>query len=126
MTNRVTEQTGLKKSQPQYHSITRMTGHPKIRMFTCAMGQWLRKYHGFDIDFSYQWVRHEDGSLYFALTGSRSVQDVFAAYVDNNQGDYYDTANVVQYGRNTPAFRRAFNKLLESRQLRHGYGESKR
>lgn len=116
----VTPKDGLQKTQQQYHSITRMTGYPKIRMFTCAMGQWLRKYHGFNVDFKYQWVRHEDGSLYFALSGSRSVQDVFASYLDNNQGSYYDSVTVTQYGRNTGAFNRAYAKLVESKHGRSG------
>lgn len=123
MTSRVTEQTGLKKS-PQYHSLTKMTGHPKIRMFTCAMGQWLRKYHGFEVEFSYKWVRLEDGTIYFALSGSRSVQDVFTGYLSNNQGDYYDEAIVKHYGRNTAAFNRAFDKLLELKHGRGAYGET--
>lgn len=122
MRNRVTEQQELKKS-PQHHSLTKMTGHPKIRMFTCAMGQWLRKFHGFDVDFSYRWVRHQDGSLYFALSGSRSVQAVFADYLDNNQGNYYTDATVTQYGRNKAAFNRAFAKLLELKHGRGAYGE---
>lgn len=120
----VTPKDGLQKSRQQYHSITRMTGYPKIRMFTCAMGQWLRKYHGFDVDYSYRWVRHQDGSLYFALSGSRSVQDVFADYLANNNGDYFTDATVTQYGRNTAAFNRAFDKLLELKHGRGPYGET--
>lgn len=112
----------LKKS-PQHHSITKMTGHPKIRMFTCALGQWLRKYHGFDVEFNYRWVRHQDGSLYFALSGSRSVQDVFADYLTNNNGDYFTDATVTRYGRNTAAFNRAFSALLELKHGRGAYGE---
>ncbi|WP_282353042.1 hypothetical protein [Pseudomonas sp. PS01303] len=45
----------LKKS-PQHHSITHMK-NPKIRLFACAMGQWLRKCYGFDVDYSYRWVQ---------------------------------------------------------------------
>lgn len=123
MTNSVTLKNGLKKSQSQYHSITRMTGYPKIRMFACAVKQYLRKYHGIEVEFSYRWVRHEDGSLYFALSGSRSVQDVFTGYLGNNQGDYYDDAIVKHYGRNTAAFNRAFDKLLELKHGRGAYGE---
>lgn len=125
MEKSVTLKHGLQKTQQQYHSITKMTGNPKIRMFTCAMGQHLRKYHGFDVDFSYRWVRHADGSLYFALSGSRSVQDVFAAYLDNNNGDYYDSAHLTQYGRHTVKFNRAFDKLLELKRGNFAYGETK-
>lgn len=120
----VTPKDGLQKSQ-QYHSITCMTGKPKIRMFACAMKQHLSKYHGFDVDFSYRWVRHEDGSLYFALSGSRSVQAVFADYLVNNNGDYYTDATVTRYGRNTASFNRAFTKLLELKHGRGAYGETK-
>ena len=123
MTESVTSK-GLKKI-PQHHSITKMTGHPKIRMFTCAMGQWLRKYHGFDVDFSYRWVRDSNGNLYFALSGSRSVQDVFADYLSNNNGDYFTDATITRYERNTAAFNRAFAKLLELKHGRGAYGETK-
>lgn len=122
MTKTATPFQELKKS-PQHHSITKMTGHPKIRMFTCALGQWLRKYHGFDVEFNYRWVRHQDGSLYFALSGSRSVQDVFADYLINNNGDYFADATVTRYGRNTAAFKRAFSALLELKHGRGAYGE---
>lgn len=120
----VTPKDGLQKSQQQYHSITRMTGYPKIRMFACAVKQYLRKYHGFEVGFSYKWVRLEDGSICFALSGSRSVQDVFTGYLGNNQGDYYDEAIVKHYGRNTAAFNRAFDKLLELKHGRGAYGET--
>lgn len=120
----VTPKDGLQKSQQLYHSIIRMTGYPKIRMFTCAVKQYLRKYHGFEVGFSYKWVRLEDGSIYFALSGSRSVQDVFTGYLVNNQGDYYDEAIVKHYGRNAAAFNRAFDKLLELKHGRGAYGET--
>ncbi|WP_219094937.1 hypothetical protein [Pseudomonas sp. UMAB-40] len=113
---------GLKKI-PQHHSLTKMTGHSKIRMFTCAMGQWLRKCHGFDVDYSYRWVETQDGSIYFALSGSRSVQTVFADYLVNNNGDYFTDATVTRYGRNTAAFNRAFATILKLKHGRGAYGE---
>lgn len=122
MTKTASPIQGLNKS-PQHHSLTKMTGHPKIRMFTCAMGQWLRKYHGFDVDYSYRWVKTQDGSIYFALSGSRSVQTVFADYLANNQGDYYASATITQYGRNSAAFNRAFASQLELKYGRGAYGE---
>lgn len=124
MTETATPKQELKKS-PQHHTITRMTGHAKIRMFACAMGQWLRKCHGFDVEYSYRWVKTQDGSIYFALSGSRSVQTVFADYLENNRGDYYNSATITQYGNNSVAFNRAFARLME---LKHGlgaYGETK-
>lgn len=123
MTGTAPPKQELKKS-PQHHSITHMTS-PKIRLFACAMGQWLRKCHGFDIDYSYRWVKTQDGSIYFALSGSRSVQTVFADYLNNNRGDYYNSATVTHYGNNSVAFNRAFARLME---LKHGlgaYGETK-
>ncbi len=123
MTETATPKQELKKP-PQHHSITRMT-NPKIRLFACALGQHLRKCHGFDVDYSYRWVRHADGTLYFALSGSRSVQLVFADYLDSNRSNYYDSYSVTQYGANLVAFNRVFAKLLE---LKHGlgaYGETK-
>lgn len=125
MTASVTPIQGMDKSLQQYHSITCMAGKPKIRMFACAMKQHLSKYHGFDVAFTYRWVRLEDGSLYFALSGSRPVQDVFADYLTNNNGDYYDSATVIQYGRNTAVFNRAFAKLLELKHGRGACGETK-
>lgn len=113
----------LKKS-PQHHSITHMT-NPKIRLFACAMGQWLRKCPGFDVDYSYRWVKTQDGSIYFALSGSRSVQTIFADYLKNNRGDYYSSATVTHYGNNSVAFNRAFDKLLELKHGRGAYGETK-
>lgn len=92
-------------------------------MFTCALGQWLRKCHGFDVEFSYRWVRHADGTLYFALSGSRSVQDVFADYLTNNNGDYFTDATIIRYGRNAGAFNRAFDTLLKLKHGRGAYGE---
>lgn len=119
----VTPKQELKKS-PQHHSITHMTS-PKIRLFACAMGQWLRKCHGFDIDYSYRWVKTQDGSIYFALSGSRSVQTVFADYLENNRGDYYDNATLTRYGNNSVAFNRAFARLMELKHGRGAYGETK-
>lgn len=115
----------LKNDSQQYHSITLMSGQPKIRDFVNAMKQHLHKYHGRRVSFSYRWCRHEDGSLFFALSGSRSVQDVFAAYLDNNQGSYYTSATVTQYGRCTDKFNRAFDKLFEMKRGRTGRGEIK-
>lgn len=115
---------GLNKS-PQHHSLTMMCGQPKIRDFVNAMKQHLHKYHGRRVSFSYRWCRHEDGSLYFALSGSGSVQDVFAAYLDNNHGDYYTSATVTSYGRNTVKFTRAFDKLFAMKCGRSARGEIK-
>ncbi len=115
----------LKNDSQQYHSLTLMCGQPKIRDFVNAMKQHLHKYHGHRVSFSYRWCRHEDGSLYFALSGSRSVQDVFAAYLDNNHGDYYSSATVTQYGRNTIKFTRAFDKLFAMKYGRSARGEIK-
>ncbi|UVM74188.1 hypothetical protein [Pseudomonas alvandae] len=120
----VTPLQRMHKSPQQYHSLTLMRGQPKIRDFVNAMKQHLHKYHGRRVSFSYRWCRHEDG-LYFALSGSRSVQDVFAAYLDNNNGDYYSSAIVTQYGRNTAKFTRAFDKLFAMKHGRSGRGEIK-
>jgi hypothetical protein len=53
------------------------------------------------------------------------VQDVFANYLTNNNGDYYTDATVTRYGRNTASFNRAFTKLLELKHGRGAYGETK-
>lgn len=123
MEKRATPKQELKKS-PQHRSITHMT-NPKIRLFACAMGQWLSKCHGFDVDYSYRWVKTQDGSIYFALSGSRSVQTVFADYLENNRGNYYNSATVTQYGNNSVAFNRAFDKFLELKRGLGAYGETK-
>jgi len=125
MTKTVSLVQGMNKSSQQYHSITLMSGQPKIRDFVNAMKQHLHKYHGRRVSFSYRWCRHKDGSLFFALSGSRSVQDVFAAYLNNNQGSYYTSATVTQYGRCTDKFNRAFDKLFEMKCGRSARGEIK-
>lgn len=111
----------LKNEPQQYYSITRITGSRNITGFACALGQYLRSYIAPDIKFSYKWIRLPDGTVYFALVGSRAVQDVFERYLTINQGDYYDSASFVSYGRNDRAFNRVFNGHFEQRQLPYGF-----
>ncbi|MGZ0718610.1 hypothetical protein [Pseudomonas palleroniana] len=110
----------LNKEQ-QYHSITRITGSRNISGLACALGQYLRSYIAPDIKFSYKWVRLPDGTIYFAIIGSRAIQDVFERYLAINQGDYYDSASYVSYGRNDRAFDRVFNGHFEQRQQPYGF-----
>lgn len=111
----------LKNEPQQYYSITRITVSRNITGFACALGQYLRSYIAPDIKFSYKWVRLPDGTVYFALVGSRAVQDIFERYLTINQGDYYDSASFVSYGRNDRAFNRVLNGQFEQRQLPYGF-----
>jgi len=111
----------LKNEPQQYYSITRIAGSRNITGLACALGQYLRSYIAPDIKFSYKWVRLPDGTVYFSLVGSRAVQDVFERYLTTNQGDYYDSASYVSYGRNDRAFNRVFNGHFEQRQLPYGF-----
>ena len=92
-----------------------------IRGFVCALGQHLRSYISIDIEFSYRWVRLPDGTVYFALSGSRAVQDAFKAYLINNKGSTVESSEYVSYGRNNSAFHRAFNEYFEQRQQPYGF-----
>ncbi|NVZ95111.1 hypothetical protein HX819_27740 [Pseudomonas sp. D6002] len=112
----------LKKEPQQYRSITKMSPSVNIRGFVCALGQHLRSYISIDIEFNYQWARLPDGTVYFALSGSRAVQDAFKAYLINNKGSTLESSEHVSYGRNNSAFHRAFNEYFEQRKSLHGFG----
>lgn len=109
------------KNEQQYYSITCIAGSRNIAGFTCALGQYLRSYIAQDIYFSYKWVKIPDGTVHFAIVGSRAVQDVFEQYLTINQGDYFDQTSFVSFGRNDRAFNRVFNGHFEQRQLPYGY-----
>ncbi|MDY7065667.1 hypothetical protein PsexTeo8_21120 [Pseudomonas extremaustralis] len=115
-----TQQQVLKNEQ-QYYGIARITGSRNITGFVCALGQYLRGYIAPNIKFSYKWVRLSDGTLYFAIVGSRAVQDVFERYLTINQGDYFDRTSFVSYGRNDKAFNRVFDEYFIQRQLPNGF-----
>lgn len=110
------------RNEQQYHSITTMTSSVNIRGFVCAMSQHLKAYIAPGIVFSYKWVRPSDGTVYFALSGSRAVQDAFKAYLVNNKGRTLVSAEYVSYGRNNTAFHRVFNEYFEQRKSPHGFG----
>lgn len=120
MVRNATPKKALNKEQ-QYHSITRITGSRNITGFACALGQYLRSYITPDIKFSYKWVRLPDGTVHFALVGSRAVQDVFEHYLACNQGNYFDRTSFVDYGRNDKAFNRVFDGYFEQRQQPYGF-----
>ena len=117
-----TPKQALNKEPQQYHSITTMTSSVNIRGFVCALGQHLRAYISPDIVFSYRWARLPDGTVYFALSGSRAVQDALMAYLVNNRGRTLEGSVYVGYGRNNTAFHRAFNEYFEQRKSPHGFG----
>jgi hypothetical protein len=120
MTGHETPETTLNKEQ-QYHGIATLTGSRNITGFACALGQYLRSYIAQDIKFTYKWVKLPDGSVHFAIVGSRAVQDVFEHYLTHNQGDYFDSFTFTRYGRNDKAFTRVFNGHFEQRQLPNGF-----
>lgn len=122
MKDTVTPEQALNKEPQQYHSITTMTSSVNIRGFVCALGQHLRAYISPGIVFSYKWVRLPDGTVYFALSGSRAVQDAFKAYLVNNRGRTLEGSEYVGYGRNNTAFHRAFSEYLRQRKSPHGFG----
>jgi hypothetical protein len=99
-----------------------MNAPVNIRGFVCALGQHLRSYISIDIEFSYQWVKLPDGTVYFALSGSRAVQDAFKSYLINNKGSTLGSVEYVTYGRNSSAFHLAFNEYYEQRKHLHGFG----
>lgn len=111
-----------KEPQQYYRSITKMPAPVNIRGFVCALGQHLRSYISTDVEFSYQWAKLPDGTVYFALSGSRAVQDTFKAYLINNKGGTLASSEYVSYGRNNSAFHRVFNKYVEQRKSPHGFG----
>ncbi|MDY7554725.1 hypothetical protein EKA85_09015 [Pseudomonas veronii] len=109
------------KNEQQYHSITTMAPSTNVRGFVCAMSQHLRAYISPGIAFSYKWARLPDGTVYFALSGGRAVQDAFKAYLINNKGSTLASAEYVSFGRNNTAFHRTFNEYFEQRQLPNGF-----
>lgn len=115
-----TQQQVLKNEQ-QYYGIAHITGSRNITGFACALGQYLRSYIAQNIKFSYKWARLPDGTLYFAIVGSRAVQDVFERYLTTNQGDYFDSTVYIGYGRNDKAFNRVFDGYFVQRQLPNGF-----
>lgn len=117
-----TPKQALNKEPQQYHSITTMTSSIDIRGFVCAMSQHLKAYISPSIVFSYKWVRLPDGTVYFALSGSRAVQDAFKAYLVNNRGRTLASAEYISFGRNNTAFHRVFNEYFEQRKTPHGFG----
>lgn len=120
MTGHETPETTLNKEQ-QYHGIATLAGSRNITGFACALGQYLRSYIAQDIGFSYKWVKLPDGTIHFAILGSRAVQDVFEHYLTHNQGDYFNSFAFTRYGRNDKAFNRVFNGHFEQRQLPNGF-----
>ncbi|WP_421534752.1 hypothetical protein [Pseudomonas marginalis] len=117
-----TPKQALNKESQQYHSITTMIPSVNIRGFVCAMSQHLKAYISPGIVFSYKWARLPDGTVYFALSGSRAVQDAFRAYLSNNKGSTLASSEYVSYGRNNTAFHRAFSEYFEQRKSPHGFG----
>lgn len=113
-------ETTLNKEQ-QYHGIARITGSRNITGFACALGQYLRSYIAPNIKFSYKWAKLPDGTLYFAIVGSRAVQHVFERYLISNQGDYFDSTVYISYGRNDKSFNRVFDGYFIQRQLPNGF-----
>jgi hypothetical protein len=120
MTGHETPETTLNKEQ-QYHGIATLTDSRNIRGFACALGQYLRGYIAQDVKFTYKWVKLPDGTIHFAIVGSRAVQDVFEHYLIHNQGDYFSSSTFTRYGRNDKAFNRVFNGHFEQRQLPNGF-----
>lgn len=121
MRDTVTKKQVLRNEQ-QYHSITTMPAPTNVRGFVCAATQHLKAYISPDVRFNYQWVRLPNGVVQFALSGSRSVQDVFKAYLINNRGRTLASAEYVSYGRNNTAFHRAFSEYFDQRKSPHGFG----
>lgn len=109
------------RNEQQYYSISRITGSRNITSFACALGQYLRSYIAPNIKFSYKWAKLPDGTLYFAIVGSRAVQDVFKHYLTHNQGGYFDSTAYIGYGRNEKAFSRVFDGYFVQRQLPNGF-----
>lgn len=112
----------LNKEPQPYHSITEMTPSTNVRGFVCAMSQHLKAYITPGIVFSYKWARLPDGTVYFALSGSRAVQDAFKAYLVSNRGRTLASAEYISFGRNNTAFHRTFNTYHEQRKSTHGFG----
>ena len=110
------------RNEQQYHSITEMPAPTNVRGFICAMSQYLKAYIAPGIAFSYKWVRLPNGAVYFALSGSRAVQDAFKAYLVSNRGRTLTSAEYISFGRNNTAFHRAFNEYFEQRKSPHGFG----
>lgn len=113
----------LKKgSASSRFSITRFT-HPRIRYFLNGFRQYLRAYHSPDSTFAYYWVKVQNGDVFLALSGSRSIQDVFAHYLKHNQGcAYFSSASITVYDGRFSEFAAAFAELADAS---HASGRSR-
>lgn len=129
MTNRVTEQTGLRKSQTQYHQIYRIVSKSTtpnqdstalqfsvdIRILMHDFRRFVDRWHGFHVQYSYQWIRHADGAVIVALSGSRSVHAAFCNYVERRKSSLRFMSDSLDHGRHIPVGRSAieFQKELD-------------
>lgn len=121
----VTPKDGLKKSQQQYHSIQHISSDSgvDIRNFMRAFRQFADRFHGTKAPYTYSWVRHSNGHIYLALSGSRSVQYAFDSFVRAYGVFMFVWRDT--FGRFEKSFNETFAEYADAKHGRHGRGGSR-
>jgi hypothetical protein len=116
----------LKKSpQHRYHAIFAVHNAASIstRDFMGQFADYANRWHGHKVKVTYKWIRHENGTLIFAITGTRSVLKAFEAYLEHV--GVADRARVEHYGHRHSEFERDVALLFHPVHGRHGRGASR-
>ncbi|MFJ2684033.1 hypothetical protein ACIOYV_09850 [Pseudomonas sp. NPDC087342] len=145
MTASVTPIQTLQNGSTQYHQIYRIVSKSTtlnqdgtglqfsvdVRILMHDFRRFVDRWHGFHVQYSYQWIRHVDGAVFVALSGSRSVQAAFRSYVDRYKSPLMLMSNNFDYGRRIPVgrsvteFQKELNELFDPKHGRHGRGGSR-
>lgn len=124
--------TRLNKAGHTYHavftvlsaSVAGVSGDDiSTRDFMSQFGDFANRWHGFKVGFEYKWIRHESGTLFYAVTGTRSVLKAFEAYLE-----YLGLAHrthVEHYGHRHSEFERDVALLFHPVHGRYGRGGSR-
>lgn len=121
--------TRLNKAAHTYHaiftvlsaSVAGVSGDDiPTRDFMSQFADFANRWHGFKVTFEYKWVRHESGTLFYAMTGARSVLKSFEAYLEYLGVAH--RAHVEHYGRRHSEFEQDVALLFHPVHGHHGRG----
>ncbi|WNF55803.1 hypothetical protein [Pseudomonas sp. SG20052] len=90
------------------------------RDFMSQFGDFANRWHGFKVTFEYKWIRHESGTLFYAITGTRSVLKAFEAYLQHL--GIAGRTHVEHYGRRHSEFEQDVALLFHPVHGRYGRG----
>lgn len=61
---------------------TRVHDFIDIRRLMKAFRQFAESWHGFKVQYQYQWIRHADNSIHISLAGSKSIHAAFQRFIE--------------------------------------------